>query len=108
MTEQERLNSSELRSWKLHCEILDVLEPESLEVWSEQILTNIDRLRLGVKGQPHLRNLDCWERLISDRDFHGITRALGGMDRESIEMREVSPMQGILSPADHNRVIRGD
>jgi hypothetical protein len=50
-----------------------------------------------VRGQPHLRNLDRWESLLNRGDVTGIHRILTGLDRDSIEMREVSPAGGLLA-----------
>ena len=44
-----------------------------------------------MRGQPHERNLERWERLIDDGDVPGLHRVLTGLDRDSIEMREVAP-----------------
>jgi hypothetical protein len=38
-----------------------------------------------------------WGTLVSSGDLGGLHRALTGLDRDSIEMREVSPMGGLLS-----------
>ena len=58
---------------------------------------NLERLRQRVTGQPHLRNLDHWSILLQRGDVLGLHRVLTGLDRHSIEMREVSPMSGLLS-----------
>lgn len=52
--------------------------------------------RTIVTGQPHLRNLGRWESLLECNDVPGLHRVLTGLDRDSIEMREVSPMGGLL------------
>ena len=49
-----------------------------------------------MTGQPHTRNLDRWESLVGHGDVPGLHRVLTGLDRDSIEMREVSPMGGLL------------
>ena len=49
-----------------------------------------------MTGQPHSRNLDLWESLVRRDDVLGLHRVLTGLDRDSIEMREVSPMGGLL------------
>jgi len=59
-----------------------------------------------VKGQPHLRNLDRWQSLIDRSDVPGLHRVLTGLDRGSIEMREVSPMGGLLSDEERSDVLR--
>jgi hypothetical protein len=58
-----------------------------------------------VTGQPHSRNLDKWESLVSHGDVPGLHRVLTGLDRDSIEMREVSPMGGLL-PHDERQTAR--
>jgi hypothetical protein len=57
----------------------------------------LERLRHGVSGEPHGRNLDRWRSLMDRGDVPGLHRVLTGLDRDSIEMREVSPMGGLLS-----------
>jgi hypothetical protein len=57
-----------------------------------------------VTGQPHSRNLDRWQSLVGLGDVLGLHRVLTGLDRDSIEMREVSPMSGLLPQDDQNFV----
>src|ERR1700735_5573034 len=66
------------------------------------------RGRLGaiVRGQPHLRNLDRWESLLDRGDVTGLHRILTGLDRDSIEMREVSPVGGLLSDEERLEVLQ--
>ena len=47
-------------------------------------------------AQPHEQNLDHWRQLVYRGDLPGLHRVLTGLDRDSIEMREVSPMSGLL------------
>ncbi|WP_249358096.1 helix-turn-helix domain-containing protein [Nocardia cyriacigeorgica] len=90
------LTRSERRSWRLHRQLSTHLTRSSLEQWHPKIERNLKRLRDGVSGQPHIRNLDRWESLIEQRDLPALHRVLTGLDRDSIEMREVSPMGGLL------------
>jgi transcriptional regulator with XRE-family HTH domain len=90
------LTRSERRSWRLHCRLSIRLTPASLEEWRPVIERNLKRLRSGVTGQPHSRNLDRWESLVGHGDELALHRVLTGLDRDSIEMREVSPMGGLL------------
>ena len=90
------LTRSERRSWRLHCPSLhppDHVQPGAM---ASVIERNLERLRSGVTGQPHTRNLDRWESLVGHGDVPGLHRVLTGLDRDSIEMREVSPMGGLL------------
>ena len=100
------LTRSERRSWALHRRVSTHLTRSSLEAWRGTIERNLERLRSSVKGQPHLRNLDRWQSLIDRSDVLGLHRVLTGLDRESIEMREVSPMGGLLSQEDRSDVLR--
>jgi transcriptional regulator with XRE-family HTH domain len=90
------LTRSERRSWRLHCRLSIRLTPASLQEWRPVIERNLERLRESVTGQPHTRNLDRWESLIGHGDLLGLHRILTGLDRDPIEMREVSPMGGLL------------
>jgi hypothetical protein len=59
-----------------------------------------------VTGQPHTRNLDRWQSLVRDDDVLGLHRTLTGLDRDSIEMREVSPMSGLLPQDERQAALR--
>jgi transcriptional regulator with XRE-family HTH domain len=88
------LTRSERRSWRLHRQLSIHLTRTSLEQWLPTIQHNWERLRNGVSGEPHMRNLDRWRSLIDRGDVPALHRVLTGLDRDSIEMREVSPMAG--------------
>jgi hypothetical protein len=67
---------------------------------------NLRRLWSNVSGEPHMRNLDRWQSLLSDGGIPAIHRVLTGLSRDCIEMREVSPMGGLLSDEQRIRVLR--
>src|SRR5215469_8686725 len=90
------LTRSEWRSWRLHRQLSTHLTRSSLEQWRPTVERNLERLRSTVRGQPHLRNLDRWESLLDRGDVTDLHRTFTGLDRDSIEMREVSPFGGIL------------
>jgi hypothetical protein len=91
------LTRSERRSWRLHRQLAKHLTGSTLTQWRPAIEANLQRLRSGITGQPHMRNLDCWQSLVDRGDVLALRRVLTGLDRRSIEMREVSPMGGLLS-----------
>lgn len=90
------LTRSEWRSWRLHRRLSTHLMPSSLEQWRPTIERNLVRLRGAVQGEPHLRNLDRWKSILDRGDVTGFHRILTGLDRDAIEMREVSPVGGLL------------
>ncbi len=100
------LNRSERRSWRLHCRLSVRLTPASLEEWRPVIERNLQRRRGRVTGQPHTRNLDRWSVLVDHGDVLGLHRVLTGLDRDSIEMREVSPMSGLLPESERQAVLQ--
>ena len=100
------LTRSERRSWRLHCRLSIRLTPASLQEWRPVIERNLGRLRGSVTGQPHSRNLDRWESLVRNGDVLGLHRVLTGLDRDSIEMREVSPMGGLLPQDERQAALR--
>ena len=102
-----QLNRSERRSWQLHRRLSTHLDRTSLEEWRPIIERNLKRLTEQVTGQPHERNLDRWRELIDRGDLPRLHRVLTGLDRDSIEMREVSPMSGLLSQQDRTEVLQG-
>lgn len=99
------LDRSRLRSWMLHRRLSSHLTGESLQDWVPTLLHNVDRLRAGIQGQPHDRNLDRWSSLIASRDVAGIQRVMTGLDNDSVQMREVSPMGGLLSQDERALVL---
>lgn len=101
------LTRSEWRSWKLHRRLSTHLGRSQLEEWRPILTGNLTRLRRGVRGQPHERNLERWESLIERGDIPGLHRVLTGLDRDSVEMREVSPLGGLLSPQERREVLEG-
>ncbi len=101
------LTRSERRSWRLHRQLSSSLTQISLEQWRPTIERNLQRLRGQVTGQPHQRHLDSWTVLIGRGDVRGVHRVLTGLDRESIEMREVSPLGGLLAQDERTRVLAG-
>ncbi|HTU15334.1 MAG TPA: hypothetical protein VMF31_09055 [Solirubrobacterales bacterium] len=99
------LNRSEKRSWKLHRQVSAELNRSTLDEWKPLIDSNLSRLRKQIKGQPHVRNLGRWEHLLSDNDLPALHRVLTGLDRDSIEMREVSPFGGLLSQHERSEIL---
>jgi transcriptional regulator with XRE-family HTH domain len=100
-----QLTRSERRSWQLHRRISTHLNRQSFQEWRPTIERNLDRLGERVTGQPHERNLERWRDLVDRGDVPGLHRVLTGLDRGSIEMREVSPMSGLLSQEERSEVL---
>ena len=100
-----RLQRSEERSWLLHRQIARNLNRSTLEDWLPKMRRSLTRLRSGTRGEPHERNLRRWQELVDRRDVLGLHRVLTGVDRESIEMREVSPMSGLLSQPERSEIL---
>lgn len=100
------LTRSEWRSWRLHRQLSTHLTQLSLEQWRPTIDCNLERLRRTVRGEPHLRNLGRWGSLLDRGDVPGLHRILTGLDRGSIEMREVSPFGGLLPNAERLEVLQ--
>lgn len=100
------LTRSERRSWRLHRRLSTLLDGGSFEEWRPVIARNLDRLEGRVTGQPHERNLQRWRALVDRADLLGLHRVLTGLDRDSIEMREVSPMSGLLPDEQRREVLR--
>jgi transcriptional regulator with XRE-family HTH domain len=102
---RHELGRSPKRSWELHRRLSSHLTSATLNEWRPSVLRNLSRLREGTRGQPHLRNLDRWRRLIDDGDVSGLHRVMTGLDTDSIEMREVSPMRGLLSQQERSEIL---
>ncbi len=100
------LTRSEWRSWRVHRQLASHLDQATLGQWRSTILANIARLNGSIHGQPHIRNVARWRELTISEDVAGLRRALTGLDRESIEMREVSPMAGLLPEQERVQALR--
>jgi hypothetical protein len=81
----------------LHRRLSSRLTRTNLEQWRPRIERNLERLHGRVTGQPHQSNLERRTSLVESGDVLGLQRVLTGLDREAIEMREVSPMTGLPS-----------
>lgn len=104
---EPELTRSERRSWRLHRQLATHLTQQNLLEWRPRIESQLDRLRAGVSGQPHTRNIERWSELVGDGDLSGLRRVLTGLDRDSVQMREVSPMGGLLSQDERSLVLAG-
>jgi hypothetical protein len=102
---KRELGRSPERSWKLHRRLAMHLTRETVNEWRPTMLRNLQRLREGTRGQPHLRNLDRWQRLIQDGDPSSLRRVMTGLDTDSVQMREVSPMGGLLPQHERSAVL---
>jgi transcriptional regulator with XRE-family HTH domain len=102
---RHELGRSPKRSWELHRRLSSHLTPATFSEWRPTMLHNLGRLRERTRGQPHLRNLDRWQRLIDDGDLSSLHRVMTGLDTNSVEMREVSPMRGLLTQTERSDVL---
>lgn len=99
------LTHSERRSWMLHRRLSHHLTKQSFQEWRPRLLENLERVRGGVRGRVHTEKVERWMDLISEGDVVGLHRAMTGLDRSSIEMREVSPFSGLLSDQERLDVL---
>ncbi|MFH7322996.1 helix-turn-helix domain-containing protein [Aeromicrobium sp. JJY06] len=99
------LTRSSERSWRLHRQLSTHLTRDSFDEWMPVIERNLGRLSGSVQGQPHERNLERWRELVSQGDLPRIRRVMTGLDTDSIEMREVSPLGGILSQEERREAL---
>ena len=102
---KEELGRSPKRSWRLHRRLAMHLTPGTLNTWRPTMLRNLQRLRESARGQPHSRNLDRWQHMIKDGDLPKLRRVMTGLDADSVQMREVSPMGGLLSQEERSEVL---
>lgn len=93
------------RRWRMHQPLVSQLSPESLRKWRPVLRGNLERLKTSTRGEPHLRNLDRWNELVSSGDVRRIRRVMTGLDTDSIQMREVSPFSGLLPEAERRRAL---
>jgi transcriptional regulator with XRE-family HTH domain len=93
------------RSWLLHRALARRLTPDALAEWTPRIHENLARLGGRVQGEPHTRNLLRWRRLVDGAEIEELRRVLIGLDTTAIEMREVSPMAGLLDEAARHEAL---
>lgn len=103
---EPEISRSAKRSWVLHRQLSRHLDRDALVEWTPLIRRNLERLRDQTQGEPHLRNLDRWQRLVSDGDLPGLRRVLVSLDDDTIQMREVSPLAGLLSQDERKDALR--
>ncbi|AXE38030.1 hypothetical protein [Acidipropionibacterium virtanenii] len=103
----QALTRSERRSWLLHRRLSIDLTRERFDEWEPVIERNLECLRGGVTGQPHERNVERWSVLVDGRDLGGLKRVMTGLGRDAVEMREVSPMSGLLAEDERREARRG-
>ncbi len=101
---EPELTHSERRSWMLHCRLSSHLTKDTFEEWKPRLVSNLHKVRQGVRGRVHQGNVERWSELIGSGDVLGLHRVLTGLDRHSIEMREVTPFSGLL-PDDERRDV---
>lgn len=100
------LDRSHKRSWRLHRKLARHLDADSLRTWTPTIRSNLQRLNNTVKGQPHLRNLKRWEDSVEAGDLSALRRVMTGLDNDSVEMREVSPLSGLLPESERLQALK--
>lgn len=98
------LDRSHQRSWLLHRQLAIHLDRDVLEGWLPTIRRNLERLRRTTQGEPHVSNLDRWEQLVEQRDIPGLRWVMTGVDTDSVQMREVSLLGGLLPQEERLRV----
>ena len=103
---EPELTRSERRSWLLHRRISSMLGDDQLEDRRPMLIRNLGLVRERIQGEPHESNLGEWEQILLDGDWLRLRRVLTGLDRHAIEMREVSPMSGVLSDEERRDVLR--
>lgn len=104
--ERPDMTRSERRSWALHRRLAESLDGRSLASWTPKIRENLARIRSATRGEPHQGNIDRWQRVIEGQDVRAIRRWMTSVEREAVEMREVSPFGGLLPEEARREVLR--
>lgn len=99
------LDRSTRRRWLLHTSLVARLSEQSLRQWTPTILRNLNQLRRSTRGEPHVSNLDRWQQLVASGDVRGLKRVMTGLDTDSIQMREVSPLGGLVGEAERLQIL---
>ena len=104
-----QLDRSSRRRWRMHQLLVSQLSPETLKQWTPTIRRNLRQLRRDTRGEPHMSNLDRWQRLVSSGDVRGLRLVMTGLDTDSIQMHEQLEHARRDCPARrcHRRCCRG-
>lgn len=94
------------RRWLLHRQLLGHFSPDVWPFWQQQMRHNIHALQGSTHGQPHERNLDRWQQIVDASDIGELRRVMLDTSTDGIEMREVSPMSGLLPDAERLQVLQ--
>ena len=100
------LTRAERRSWTLHHRLSTHLTRSTLTQWRPTILANLERLRGAFEANRTSATSTDGKYWYSDGDVAGLHRVLTGLDRDSIEMREVTPLSGLLSDEERTKVLQ--
>ncbi len=65
----------------------------------------LPRVRAGVSGDLADEWMGEWQTMIDERDFDGLAAVITGSDQRSIDMRQVSPFDTVLSQAERASVL---
>lgn len=93
------------RSWQLHRAISVALGKHLPGNLWQRMQHNLDRVREHSRGEPHERNMTRWQHIIDEEDLRELRRTLTDSSPDGIDMREVSPMAGLLPEEDRLRIL---
>jgi len=99
------LDRSTDRRWRMHRRLASRLSSETWKRWRPTVLRNLTEIRSSVRGEPHISNVQRWDELVQSNDLRGLRQVMIGLDTDSIEMREVSPLGGVLSDEERRAVL---
>lgn len=102
-----KMDRSSERRWRMHERLARQLSEESWRRWRPIVTRNLKELRSSTRGEPHVRHLRRWGELVQSDDLRELRRVMTGVDAESIQMREVSPLGGLLGEEDRLDVLAG-
>jgi plasmid maintenance system antidote protein VapI len=105
-TVQPELTHRERRSWLLHRAIAAKFDDMQLLNQFSSLKTRLGQVRDRVQGEPHASHVAEWASILDRRDVRALREVLTGLARSDIEMREVSPMSGLLSDEERLSIIR--
>lgn len=103
--EKPQLTRHEKRSWALHRHISIRYTDSDFRAIKPRLLANLDLVWEMSQGEPYETNILEWREVIDRDDWLEIRQVLTGLDCHSIEMREVSPMRGLLSDSERREVL---
>lgn len=91
-------------SYEFHRLVLDKLRSRPEETLASAA-TRLPRMRATVRGDLANVWVNEWQAMVDHRDFDELAAVMTGSDQHSIDMRQVSPFDAVLTQDERTEVL---